>query len=74
MSKWRFGCGKEIDVYIPKGWDYKRVLRECGSTAYDGGVNQCVACSSKYPVSPPRDDEETDEEWLDRNLPEDTWE
>lgn len=45
MSRWRFGCGKKITVYVPKGWDYRPIKVECGSTSHWGGVNQCEHCS-----------------------------
>lgn len=64
-SKWRFGCGKEFIRHIPRGYGYKAIKVECGSTAYDGNVNQCDVCAEKYPVSPVRDDE-SDLEWFDR--------
>jgi hypothetical protein len=45
-SRWHFGCGKKFTVYVPKGYDYKPREVECGSTAYDGGVNQCPTCAA----------------------------
>ncbi len=48
MSKWRFGCGEHITVYVPRGWTHKAYEVECGSTSYTGGVNQCAACYEKY--------------------------
>jgi hypothetical protein len=62
---WRFGCGKKLVVYVPRGWDYKKLEVECGSTAFTGGVNQCAECVVKYPVSEPREDE-SDLDWFDR--------
>lgn len=65
MSSWRFGCGLPITVYIPKGFSYVERTVECGSTAYDGNVNQCDDCAEKYPLSAVRDDE-GDMEWFER--------
>ena len=64
-SKWRFGCGKRIEVTIPRGHDFKTITVECGSTSYTGGVNQCAACEQAFPVSEPYEDE-GDLEWFDR--------
>ena len=57
MSKWNHGCGETIEVYVPRGYDYKARNVECGSTAYDGGVNQCDACAAKYTPPLPYEDE-----------------
>ena len=65
MAKYRFGCGKVISVYVPRGWDYREIKRECGSTGHDGGINQCDECESKYPYSMPYEDE-SDMDWLER--------
>jgi hypothetical protein len=62
-SKWRFGCGKKVYVYNPPSYKEREV--ECGSTAYDGNVNQCSECEEKHSVSPVRDDE-GDMEWFER--------
>jgi hypothetical protein len=70
MSKWAFGCGKQIDAVIPYRGDWKAITVECGSTAHDGGVNQCDACEEKHPVSDPYEDE-GDMEWFDRQGGED---
>ena len=43
-SKWRYGCGKNMSAFVPKGYGYKEIPVECGSTAYDGSVNQCEKC------------------------------
>ena len=43
-SKWRYGCGKKMSAFVPKGYGYKEIPVECGSTAYDGSVNQCEKC------------------------------
>ena len=67
MSGWRFGCGKEIVVYIPTRYDYKERKAVCGSTAYDGGVNQCEECESKHNVPTPYEDED-DMAWFERTM------
>ena len=65
MSKWRHGCGKPVTVYIPKGWDYVARERECGSTAIDGGVNQCDECAATGSMPPAREDE-SDMDYVER--------
>lgn len=61
MSKWRFGCGKKITVWIPRGMTGHELQVECGSTAVDGGVNQCRHCESERPAPAGREDETDDE-------------
>lgn len=48
-SKWRYGCGKKITVSVPRGYGYREIPAECGSTSYTGGVNQCSDCADKIP-------------------------
>ena len=79
-SRWTYGCGKDISVFVPKGYGYIEKTRPCGSTAYDGSVNQCEVCArdpKKNPGITPKygdiehmDDRDYDndlEEGLDRN-------
>lgn len=54
MSRWRFGCGEKITVWVPRGLDYRELEVECGSTAHDGGVNQCERCANDPSRRPPR--------------------
>jgi hypothetical protein len=61
----RFGCGEVVTVYVPTRYDYKAIARKCGSTAYDGGVNQCEECSKKHNVPLPYENE-GDMEWHER--------
>jgi hypothetical protein len=65
MSGWRFGCGKEITVYIPTKYSCREITAKCGSTSYNGGVNQCEECEEKHNVPLPYEDE-GDLEWYDR--------
>lgn len=53
MSKWKYGCGVKFTVYVPKGYAYKPMTVECGSTSYTGGVNQCEECARKADLMPP---------------------
>lgn len=66
MSKYRFGCGETIEVSVPRGFDYVTIMRECGSTAHHGGINQCYVCEAKHIYSMPEDDE-SDSDWYERN-------
>ena len=63
--KYRFGCGKTITVYVPRGWDYRPIEMPCGSTSHDGGINQCESCEKRSPYSMPYEDE-SDTDWLER--------
>ena len=45
MSRWTYGCGCKLTVYVPRGYTYRPITVECGSTAVDGGVNQCESCA-----------------------------
>lgn len=62
-DKWRFGCDAEMTIYTPRG---RAIKTRCGSTAYDGGVNQCDDCAEKSGPLPLPGDEEGDMEWFDR--------
>lgn len=44
-NRWRYGCGERITVYVPTRYDYKAREVECGSTGYNGDVNQCEICA-----------------------------
>jgi hypothetical protein len=66
MSKYRFGCGKEIEVFVPRGFSYVSIMRECGSTAHDGGINQCERCEARAYSMPGED--ESDMDWYEREL------
>ncbi len=61
----RFGCNKAITVYVPTRYSFKEHPTRCGSTAHDGGVNQCEECAAKLNVPIPMDDE-GDMEWFER--------
>jgi len=50
--RWRYGCDKQLEVSVPRGYSYKLMTVRCGSTAFDGGVNQCEACARKFPQGP----------------------
>lgn len=53
MSKWNYGCGCKTSIYVQHRYSYREVTVECGSTAPDGGVNQCEACASNPALTPP---------------------
>jgi len=53
MSRWRYGCDAEIEVDVPRGFTYRTYRVRCGSTAYDGGVNQCERCARDPKLTPP---------------------
>ena len=64
MSKWRHGCGKRFEIMIPRGYGYREVTVECGSTAIDGGVNQCGECDHK--PMPAAYEDESDMDYYER--------
>lgn len=54
----QYGCGKEITVYVPTKYSSKEHQTVCGSTSYNGGVNQCDDCANKSgPIPLPYEDE-----------------
>lgn len=53
MSRWNWGCGCRMTVYVPRGYSHREINVECGSTAYDGGVNQCESCADDPRMKPP---------------------
>jgi hypothetical protein len=63
MSKWRYGCGEVISVWIPKGFTHVERKVECGSTGYMGDVNQCEKCAKE--ICPPPTPEYGDIEHYD---------
>ena len=67
MTKYRFGCGKAIEVFVPRGFRYVPMMRECGSTAHDGGINQCEECEETRTYSLPGEDE-SDMDWYEREF------
>jgi hypothetical protein len=38
-------CGKEITVYIPRGYSYREVTVSCGTTSPHGWPYQCEDCA-----------------------------
>lgn len=65
-SRWRYGCDTEITVYAPRGYGYVEYTTRCGSTAHNGGINQCEECERKFDALPLPDEDEGDLEWDDR--------
>lgn len=53
MSRWKYGCGRKFERAIPTRYSSRLITVECGSTAHDGGVNQCDACGSRDDLRPP---------------------
>jgi hypothetical protein len=61
MSK--YGCGATFTIWVPRGWNQREVKVRCGSTAIDGGVNQCQHCEVIVGQPPLPMEEEGDLEW-----------
>lgn len=41
------GCGKKMQVWLPKGYDYKEYTVKCGNTSPNGDPYQCDTCAEK---------------------------
>ena len=50
-------------IMVPRGFGYRGVEVRCGSTAIDGGVNQCDVCADQCPAVPLPDEDEGDLEY-----------
>ena len=58
MSKWNYGCGCKVTVYTPRGYTYRAMEKECGSTGHDGEVVQCDTCATRNPAPAAREFED----------------
>jgi hypothetical protein len=61
----KYGCDQKYEIRVPHGWSYRAINVTCGSTAPDGGVNQCSVCESdpaKKPPSPWTEEDYGDDE------------
>jgi hypothetical protein len=38
------GCNKPMQVYVPKGWDYREITVQCGNTSPSGYPYLCDEC------------------------------
>lgn len=65
MSGFRFGCGCEVLVTVPRGYTCRTITYKCGSTGPYGDVVQCDDCAKARPTLPVREDE-SDEDWYAR--------
>lgn len=41
------GCNKDIQVFVPKGFDYKEITVKCGSTSPTGNPYLCDKCGKE---------------------------
>jgi hypothetical protein len=41
-------CGKEIQVFVERGYTYKEITVPCGSTSPSGFPWLCDTCEKKY--------------------------
>jgi len=65
MSGWKYGCGKKFETAVPTRFSCKTVMATCGSTAWNGGVNQCDACATKQELMPPPTPDYGDDDYDD---------
>ena len=57
-------CGKKIEVYVPKGYDYKAIMVSCGSTSPSGNPYLCEQCEKIHAGRDwRREAEEAGERW-----------
>lgn len=63
MSGFRFGCGVSFSAFVPRGFTSREVEVRCGSTSYNGGVNQCDKCAASIDAGPLPDADEGDLEF-----------
>lgn len=57
-------CGKEITVYVPKGYDYKPIQVNCGNTSPSGNPWLCEKCEIEHAGRDwRREAEENGEQW-----------
>ena len=42
------GCGKQLEVYVPRGYDYRQITVSCGNTSPHGTPWLCDSCAKKY--------------------------
>lgn len=42
------GCGKELTVWVERGYHGKEIKVKCGSTSPSGYPYQCVECEKAY--------------------------
>jgi hypothetical protein len=38
------GCGKKLQVFVPRGWDYREITVKCGNTSPHGSPYLCDKC------------------------------
>lgn len=39
------GCKKPLQVFVPRGWDYKEITVHCGDTSPEGSPFLCDRCA-----------------------------
>lgn len=42
------GCRKEMQVWVPRGWDYREITVRCGETSPHGDPWLCDECAERY--------------------------
>lgn len=42
------GCGKQMEVSVPRGYTYKEIKVRCGNTSPHGDPWLCPDCEEKY--------------------------
>jgi hypothetical protein len=41
-------CKEPLEVYVPRGWDYKMITVKCGNTSPSGEPWLCEKCAKKH--------------------------
>ncbi len=60
-------CGKPVERYVPKGYDYKLVTYKCGNTGIDGYPVLCSECSEDFDSTEYREDVEANGERIEED-------
>jgi hypothetical protein len=55
-----------MTVSIPRGYGYREVTVQCGSTSHTGGVNQCDTCIERIGAMPEPHEDESDLDYFER--------
>ena len=60
------GCGKDITIFVPRGYDYKEIPFKCGNTGLHGSPEFCPECEEIHAGRDWRKEaEENGEQWED---------
>lgn len=61
------GCGKPVEVFVPRGYHGRMVTYKCGNTGIDGYPVLCEACAKGFDRSRFREEIEACGERIDED-------